>query len=48
MVGVGGGAAFIIKCFKLLHRVPAVDRTSIELLAMLERINVLFLCCFVW
>jgi len=46
MVGVGGGAAFTVKCFKLLHRVPAVDWLWIELLAMLARVDVLLLCCF--
>ena len=42
--GAAGGAAFKVKCFKQLHRVPAVDRMSIELLA---RVDVSLLCCVV-
>ena len=29
-----------VKCFKLLHRVPAVDRLTVELLGLLARVDV--------
>ena len=43
-----GGASFKVKCSKILHRVPTVGRLSKELLALLARVDVSLLCCFVW
>jgi len=48
MVGAGGGAAFTVKCFKLLHRLLAVYRLSIERLAILARVFVVLFCVVIW
>ena len=41
------GAAFTVTCFKLLHRLPAVDGLLIDMFAMFARLDVLF-CVVIW
>ena len=46
-MGAGGGAAFTVKYFKLLHSVSAVDGLLIDMCAMLAHVDVLF-CVVIW
>ena len=47
MVGATADASMIVKCYKLQHRVMALNRLSIEYLVLLVSVDVSLLCCLV-